>query len=75
MKQLISLFIIIILYSVSLSAQSAGGGLMLGFPEGEFKQNVDRPGFGLSGQVLFFNPSEGSSFRIRTEYRLSELRK
>ncbi len=58
MKQLISLFTILILYSVSLSAQSAGGGFMLGFPQGEFKENVDRLGFGLSGEVLIFNPSE-----------------
>ena len=62
MKQLIRLFIVLILYTVSLSAQSAGGGLMLGFPQGEFKQNVDRPGFGLSGEILFFNPSEGLPF-------------
>ncbi len=62
MKQLIRLFIMIIIYTISISAQSAGGGLMLGFPEGEFKQNVDRPGFGLSGEILFFNPSEGLPF-------------
>lgn len=62
MRQLIRLFIVLLLYTVSLSAQSAGGGLMLGFPEGEFKENVDRPGFGLSGQVLLFNPSEGLPF-------------
>ncbi len=62
MKHLISLFIILILYTVSLSAQSAGGGLMLGFPQGEFKQNLDRPGFGLSAEILFFNPREGLPF-------------
>ncbi len=62
MKQFIGLFVMLILYTVNLPAQSAGGGIMLGFPEGEFKQNVDRPGFGLSGQVLFFNPTEGLPF-------------
>jgi hypothetical protein len=62
MKQLISLFTILFFYAVRLTAQSAGGGIMLGFPEGEFKQNVDRPGIGLSGQILFFNPSEGLPF-------------
>ena len=62
MKQLVFAVIFISIISVNLSGQSAGGGLMLGFPQGEFKENVDRVGFGISGEVLFFNPSENLPF-------------
>jgi hypothetical protein len=58
MKQLVFAVIFISIISINLPGQSAGGGLMLGFPQGEFKENVDRAGFGISGEVLFFNPSE-----------------
>ncbi len=57
MKRLSLLLIFTTILTFKLSAQSAGGGLMLGFPEGEFKDNIDRVGFGASGEVLFFNPS------------------
>ena len=57
MKRLGLLLIFVTAMSLNLSAQSAGGGIMLGFPQGEFKDNIDRIGFGASGQVLFFNPS------------------
>ena len=47
---------------INIIPQSAGGNLMLGFPQGEFKDNIDRLGFGLSGEVLFFNSSERLPF-------------
>lgn len=63
MKRIIALLLILIsIFTVKVSAQSAGGGLMLGFPQGEFKDNINRLGFGVSGQVLFFNPSEETPF-------------
>jgi len=62
MKQLSFIFISILMLAGSLPAQSAGGGLLLGFPQGEFKENVDRLGFGISGELLFFNPSEKLPF-------------
>lgn len=37
-------------------AQSAGINFTLAFPQGEFKDNVDRLGFGGSLQFLFFDP-------------------
>ncbi len=62
MKRFGLFLIFITAMSLNLSAQSAGGGLMLGFPQGEFKDNIDRLGFGASGQVLFFNPSAALPF-------------
>ncbi len=60
--KIILLSAIIILLTIDIHSQSAGGGLMLGFPQNEFKENIDRLGFGVSGQVLFFNPTEGLPF-------------
>jgi hypothetical protein len=62
MKRLSLFFILLIVFTLRLPAQSAGGGLMLGFPMGEFKENIDRLGFGLSGQILFFNPTVNLPF-------------
>ena len=53
---------LLLLLPINIMPQSAGGNLMLGFPQGEFKDNIDRLGFGLSGEVLFFNPSERLPF-------------
>ncbi len=61
-RKIASLLLTITLYTINVSAQSAGGGLMLGFPQGEFKENIDRLGFGISGQLLLFNPSEKLPF-------------
>lgn len=57
---LIPVFILIV--SFGTAAQSAGGSFILGFPQGEFKENIDRLGFGISGEVLFFNPSANLPF-------------
>lgn len=63
MKRNLTLVLIVtLLLTINILPQSAGGGLMLGFPQGEFKDNIDRLGFGLSGQVLFFNPMQGLPF-------------
>jgi hypothetical protein len=63
MKRTITfLLLIITVYTINNLAQSAGGGLMLGFPQGEFKENIDRLGFGVSGQFLLFDPSERLPF-------------
>lgn len=44
--------------------QSGGLNIMLGFPSGEFKNNVKRTGFGLSGHYLFLSPSVNRPFGI-----------
>ncbi len=45
-------------------AQAGGLNLMLGFPSGEFKDNVKRTGFGLSGHYLFLTPSVNRPFGL-----------
>jgi len=45
-------------------AQAGGLNIMLGFPAGEFKENVDGPGFGLSGHFLFLSPTPDRPFGI-----------
>ena len=50
-------FILLLLTSFNLKAQSGGLNFTLGFPMDEFKDNVDRLGFGISGQFLLFDPS------------------
>ncbi len=47
------------LYCGNSIAQSAGINFTLAFPQGEFKDNVDRLGFGGSLQFLFFDPQPG----------------
>ncbi|HSP88633.1 MAG TPA: hypothetical protein VLN45_10900 [Ignavibacteriaceae bacterium] len=53
-KKLVLLFSFF--YCGSLIAQSAGLNFTLAFPQGEFKDNVDRLGVGGSLQFLFFDP-------------------
>lgn len=52
------LFLILFLTGLYLNvnAQSGGINFTLGFPMGEFKENVDRLGFGISGHFTFWNP-------------------
>jgi len=56
-KNLVLFFIL--LYVGNTFAQSAGINFTLAFPQGEFKDNVDRLGFGGSLQFLFFDPQPG----------------
>ena len=56
LKTVLFLFLI----NISISAQSVGLNFSLAFPQGDFKQNVDKVGFGLSLEgVYFFNPLVG----------------
>lgn len=52
------------LTAANLFSQSAGLNFALAFPTGEFKENVDRVGFGISGQFLLINPKPGQPFGI-----------
>lgn len=62
MKRYYLIPVLLLIVSFSTAAQSAGGSFILGFPQGEFKDNIDRLGFGISGEVLFFNPSPNLPF-------------
>lgn len=48
----------------SALAQAGGLNIMLGFPAGEFKENVIRTGFGLSGHFLLLAPTPERPFGI-----------
>ncbi|MBZ0199610.1 MAG: hypothetical protein K8H86_07070 [Ignavibacteriaceae bacterium] len=43
-------------------AQAGGINLTLGFPAGEFKENVSRTGVGISGQFMFLSPRPKAPF-------------
>ena len=67
-KKLLPLLTLI--YCGSTFAQSGGLNFTLAFPQGEFKDNVDRLGFGGSLQFLFFDPKPGMpvSFGLNVGY-------
>jgi hypothetical protein len=50
------LIAVTLICNYKLNAQSGGINFTLGFPMGDFKDNVARTGFGLSGQFLLWNP-------------------
>ena len=60
---LIFLFLLAIL-PLNSFAQTAGLNFTLGFPSGEFKNNVKRTGFGVSGEFLILTPSIQNPFSI-----------
>lgn len=60
------LFSIIVLISMIsiVKAQSAGIHLMLGYPQGEFKENVDRLGYGFNIHGTLWSPSKERPFTV-----------
>jgi hypothetical protein len=71
LKKTVILIIIIFSFSVEGLSQnrSLGINLMLGLPQGEFKQNIDRAGVGIAGQFLYTpNNSMPMSFGINFGY-------
>ena len=61
------LIIVAILSVISFNkilAQAGGLNIMLGFPMGEFKEEIDRLGYGLSGHFLFLAPTVNRPFGI-----------
>lgn len=63
MKKQLLLILLLALGSVSL-AQTVGGSFMLGYPQGEFRANVDRMGFGGQLQGTLWTPSKERPFTI-----------
>ncbi len=66
MKKVLLVIIILLscLFSNYVLAQSAGLNFALGFPQGEFENNVKRTGFGGSGQFLLFTPTVKYPFSL-----------
>jgi hypothetical protein len=62
-KSIFILFLFLILSSNSF-AQIGGLNFTLGFPTGEFKNNVTRTGFGVSGEFLLLTPTVQNPFSI-----------
>lgn len=62
-------YYVIILFSFlflsnNITAQQAGINFSLAFPQGEFGEEVDNLGYGLSGEFLFLSPKPKSPFGI-----------
>lgn len=64
MKRLIPLLAFFIAFIANSSAQSIGGGFMVGSPRGEYKDFNPQTGFGLQLQGMLISPSEYSPFGI-----------
>lgn len=67
-KRVVFITVFMLLATIPAMAQSpfqAGFNLLLGFPQGEFKENVDNVGFGLSGHFGYTIPN--SPFSIGAE--------
>lgn len=58
------IFLFLLINAGKFYAQAGGLNFTLGFPTGEFKEEVNRLGFGLSGHFLFLAPTENRPFGI-----------
>ena len=64
-KRMLFLIAFLTLLSFNKSFAQAGGlNIMLGFPMGKFKEEIDRLGYGLSGHFLFLAPTVNRPFGI-----------
>lgn len=62
-KQFTISFVLLLLYFSNFSmAQQAGINLTLALPQGEFGEQVDNLGYGLSGEIMFFSPKLRAPF-------------
>jgi hypothetical protein len=61
-KQLLLLFFLM-LSSISM-AQTVGGSFMLGYPQGDFRTNVDQMGYGFQVHGTFWEPTPERPFTI-----------
>lgn len=57
-------FILFLITGINISAQTVGGGLLLGFPQGEFKEKVTNTGYGAQIQGTLFTPTKANPFTI-----------
>jgi hypothetical protein len=63
-KKSFSTFIVILLTAFSINAQTVGGSIMLGSPQGDFRTNVDRLGYGLQFHGTLWAPDKERPFTI-----------
>lgn len=57
-------FLFILLILTSVGAQTVGGGLIFASPQGEFRSNLDRDGFGFQLQGTLWTPSVERPFTL-----------
>jgi len=62
-KTLTTVFVLLCLASI-IKAQTVGGSFMVGSPQGEFRTNVDRLGYGLQIQGTLWSPSKERPFTV-----------
>ena len=51
-------------FPITSNAQQAGLNFSLAFPQGEFGEQVDNIGFGLSGEFMFLSPKPHAPFGL-----------
>jgi hypothetical protein len=65
MKTKLILFsFLLALMITNVNAQTFGGSGMIGFPQGEFKENIDRLGYGLQVHGTLWSPDKGRPFTV-----------
>lgn len=64
MSKICLTFLFILLILTSVDAQTVGGGLIFASPQGEFRSNLDRNGFGFQIQGTFWTPSVERPFTL-----------
>ncbi|MFC2082298.1 hypothetical protein ACFLQT_01055 [Bacteroidota bacterium] len=67
-KIVFGVIVIVLFNSTLLSAQSIGGSFMLGFPQGEFKEKVDRVGYGFQLHGTLWSPGSLQPFTIGANF-------
>jgi len=63
MKKLLGA-LILLLTTITINAQTIGGSIMIGSPQGDFRTNVDRLGYGLQFHGTLWSPSNERPFTI-----------
>lgn len=64
MKKLLLSFILLYCVTTFVNAQTAGLSFMIGSPHGEFRENVDRLGYGLQLQGTLWTPEKQRPFTV-----------
>lgn len=69
MKKLLSLSVVLLfVFVLRINGQMAGGNLTLGWPQGEFKENVDRIAYGGSVEASLFKPGPVHPFNVGVSF-------
>lgn len=64
MKKILITVFVLLCFTFNSQAQTVGGSFMIGSPQGEFRTNVDRLGYGLQIQGTLWSPSKERHLRL-----------